>query len=743
MPTSSSRAPRRWSLEGRARLLVGLGLGLLVGGLLAVARGTRALQALEGPFLDLRTRWAAGARPPDPRIVLAQVQEDDVRAVRSGMGTRWPWPLTTNQAIVGLLGAAGARALLVDVFHADAGAGPDDLVLAEGVPPLAYRALEEEADLAGGYAQALRALPASVGVVILTPAPQYDVPARRAAGGPLIEDQGLEAPPDAPTFAAIEYPVSAVAAGFHRLGFANADVDADGVLRRAVLVMRAGGRVVPSAPLALARLLTDGPVELGAGELRLGGRRRPLDPDGSFLPDFRSKQVHAYPRVAPARLLDWALTHGQTGEVPAAAREALEGRIVIFGVNLLASDDVLPTAIDRSFDGPEWLAVVLDNLLNGGGRLRASAGLNLAMLLGVAGLTGLLGLSFRRRALPHLSAAAVAGAVVVAGFQLFRSTVALDLVTPVLAVGLTWGLVTALKLMTEGRYNRWLEGTFSRYLAPSVIDALKQDPRLLDLGGSTREITVLFSDVAGFTGLSEALTPAQVVELLNRYLTTHCEAVFAEGGVVDKFIGDAVMAFYGDPIPQEDHALRACRTALAVQAALPALEPVWRGMGLREFKVRIGLNSGRAVVGNMGSTQRFDYTAMGDTVNLASRLEGANKAFGTRILLGPETRALAGEAVLARPLTRLTVVGRAEPAPVYELVALRAGAPETLVRHVEAFERAQEAARRADWAAARDALEEAERLRPGDGPTAWFRSVLEDQAATGTPWSGVLGLTSK
>jgi adenylate cyclase len=316
---------------------------------------------------------------------------------------------------------------------------------------------------------------------------------------------------------------------------------------------------------------------------------------------------------------------------------------------------------------------------------------------------------------------------------------------PLVAGVLTWGATTAFTLLTEGRYNKWLESTFSRYLAPSVIEALKRDPELLKLGGTRREVTVLFSDIAGFTSISEGLPPERLSELLNRYLTPHCDAVFAHDGTVDKFIGDAVVAFYGDPIPQADHALRGCRTALEVQAALPALEPVWRGMGLSKFEVRIGLNSGVATLGNMGSAQRFNYTALGDTVNLASRLEGANKAFGTRILLGEATRAAAGDAVLAKSLGRLVVVGKEEPVGVHELVALRERATPDEVHHVEAFARAVAAAKSGDLAAARTALSESERLRPGDGACAWFATLLAKLAsgAEPSPWSGVVTLTGK
>jgi adenylate cyclase len=414
-------------------------------------------------------------------------------------------------------------------------------------------------------------------------------------------------------------------------------------------------------------------------------------------------------------------------------------------VNAAGRTDLVPTPIAASHDGPEVQATILDNLLHGGMRVRAPSGVNLGFTALVAALVGLCSMAPRGKVWPHVLALLLLAGAVGAAQAAFAGGLALGLFTPLLAGVLAWLSTTALKLLTEGRYNRWLEGAFSRYLAPSVIEALKGDPSLLELGGRTREVTVLFSDVAGFTTLSEKLSPAQVSTLLNEYLTRHCDAVFAHEGVVDKYIGDAVMAFWGDPVPQADHALRACATALDVQAAMPDLEPVWRGMGLPEFKVRIGVNAGTATLGNMGSRQRFDYTALGDTVNLASRLEGANKAFGTSILIGHEVRTQAGAAILAKPLARLVVVGKAEPVQVYELVALSERADDRQRRHVEAFTHAIEAARTGRLVAARAALREAQTLASDDGACAWLEKLLTrlESGAEASPWSGVYTLSGK
>jgi adenylate cyclase len=725
-------------------VLVGVLLGCLLAGLGVLARGSTVVEKLELALLDLRIRPASGDHAPSAGIVIMQVTDADLEAVERDLQVRWPWPLEVNASLARTLREAGARALLVDVYHLDRGAGPDDLVGRTLTTREQEEELEIEAGMAEDYAAELQKLGPVALAFELTDVATYASPPRVKAGRERLAVPGLVAPAGAPRWPAANYPVRRVTEGARALGYANMLLDADGVVRRAAPLARLGNGTVVSLPLALAYALGEAQVE--DGRPRFGGRGVPLDAQGAFLIDYRAPASdRAYARVAPATVLGWARARDPQGALPPEARAAVGGKIVVYGVNVAGMTDVVPTPIDAAHDGPEVQATILDNLLHGGMRVRASrssSGL-FALLVGV--LVGWGAMAPRGRLWPPLLALAVLGLAVLAAFLVFRAGVALDLFVP-LAVGLlTWLAATGVRLLTEGRYNRWLEGAFARYLAPSVIEALKRDPGLLALGGTTRDVTVLFSDVAGFTKLSERLRPEQVSALLNEYLTRHCDAVFATEGVVDKFIGDAVMAFWNDPVPQPDHALRGCRTALAVQAAMPSLEPIWRGMGLPEFKVRIGLNAGTATLGNMGSRQRFDYTALGDTVNLASRLEGANKAFGTSILVGDEVRRLAGDAVLAKPLARLRVVGKEQPVEVHELVAIAADATAAQRAHVAAFTRANAAARSGDLAVARVALAEAERLAPGDGASAWLADLLArlESGAEPSPWSGTYELASK
>jgi class 3 adenylate cyclase len=215
-----------------------------------------------------------------------------------------------------------------------------------------------------------------------------------------------------------------------------------------------------------------------------------------------------------------------------------------------------------------------------------------------------------------------------------------------------------------------------------VVDQLVRDPRSLALGGETRELTVMFADVAGFTSLSEGRAPKEIVELMNECFDALTAVIQGHGGTVDKFIGDAVMAFWNAPVAQPDHAARACRAARDLLVALTRLNVGWARRGLPAISMRVGLATGPALVGNVGSTTKFNYTVMGDTVNLASRLEGAAKAYGTLSLLADSTVTAAAGAVAVRELDRITVKGRSEPVAVYEVVGEEAPSPERAEAHV-------------------------------------------------------------
>ncbi len=228
---------------------------------------------------------------------------------------------------------------------------------------------------------------------------------------------------------------------------------------------------------------------------------------------------------------------------------------------------------------------------------------------------------------------------------------------------------------TSDREKRWLRGAFSRYVSKEFIDIISAHPEKLSLGGEERELSIFFSDVKGFTSISEKLEPQKLVYILNIYFTRVTQIILNHKGTVDKFIGDAVMAFWGAPIDIENHAEMACTSALEIQKAINKLDEEFAKQGLPSLYTRIGIHTGRAVVGNMGSNERFNYTVMGDTVNLASRLEGVNKRYSTKILISEETYSKVADKFWTREVDKIVVKGKELPVTIYELISNRQEQP--------------------------------------------------------------------
>ena len=317
----------------------------------------------------------------------------------------------------------------------------------------------------------------------------------------------------------------------------------------------------------------------------------------------------------------------------------------------------------------------------------------------------------------------------------WTALVAVPMAAPALAGGASAAGAFLYRLVVEGKQKRVLQRAFRSYLAPEVLREVLRDPEAVRLGGEVREVTLFFTDLQGFTGLAEKSPPAEVVAFLNDYFTRMCQPLLAEHGVIDKFIGDAIMAFFGAPIASHDHGRAAVRAALAALEVSAAIAAELAARGLPPIQTRIGIHAGKAVVGNMGSAERFDYTAIGDTVNLASRLEGANKAFGTRCLVSESAWAMAtaggNDEVLGREVGRIAVVGRDAPVRVFEPLALRNAATAKELALAARWQTVAGALGTGDLAACRAAVVACAELRPGDGVVRLYLERLDDPAFDG------------
>ena len=311
----------------------------------------------------------------------------------------------------------------------------------------------------------------------------------------------------------------------------------------------------------------------------------------------------------------------------------------------------------------------------------------------------------------------------------------MPIVAPAVAVLFSYLTSTAYVAIIEGREKRFIRGAFGKYVPPAVVEEISERPEVLKLGGQKRELSLFFSDLAGFTDLSESMDPEELIALLNEYLNEMTQVVMEEGGTLDKYIGDAIMAFWNAPMPVPDHADRALRCAIFMQRKMDRLNERWRGddkmqelnrkwaekaRDMAGFQVRIGVNSGEVVVGNVGGEERFEYSAIGDAVNLAARLEPANKTYGTLSMVSEFTveKLEDPEAYRLRELDLVAVKGKTQPVKVYELLGF---SDEVLAPQreeaLEHYARGMEAYHRRDWELAERYFGAALEADPSDGPS--------------------------
>jgi adenylate cyclase len=283
----------------------------------------------------------------------------------------------------------------------------------------------------------------------------------------------------------------------------------------------------------------------------------------------------------------------------------------------------------------------------------------------------------------------------------------LDIVSPVAAATLAFVFMIGRKYYVEYSEKKHIKSAFQHYVTASVVNEILKDPKKLNLHGEERNLTIFFSDIEGFTSLAEGMSPLDVVSLLNEYLTAMTDIIFEFNGLLDKYEGDAIMAVFGAPVDQSDHATRACRCALKNQRVLNQLRGKWHREGKPEMRVRIGINTGVVVVGNMGSTMRFDYTVIGDNVNLAARLEAANKIFNSSILVSEETAKLAEKSVVSRKIASLKAIGKSVYTNVYELLADKES---DSAKEIEEAIIAKEAYEKADLCLSQRDFKEAEKI---------------------------------
>ena len=601
------------SAAARHGLLIGLGAALVA----LVLWFTGLLHGWEAGTWNWRVRAFAEPGAHSDEVVMVLLDQASLDWGEQENGLTWPWPREVYAYLVDFCTRAGARTVAFDVLFTE---------------PSGFGVWDDQA-----LGEALARNGRFVGARFLAP---------RKEQGEVRQD----------------LPIDEVVASAHLLANVSDQPDGDGVFRHAQLWRDQ----VPS--LGTAAWLVGQGATLTDWQSLVEGL--PVGADGVAL--LRYRGTGAYPTYNAAEIIQSELRL-QEGGVPPVDPVALGGKHVLFGFSAPGLLDLRSTPVSKVSPGVFVHATALDNLL-GGDFLRhapayAVVGGTALVTVVLALLTVLLGNRWNVGLAAAGLATAALGIPLLAGYGAYPAGWWWP-VLPGAVGGMTavfGGLVR--NYAVEGHQKRFIKQAFKHYLSPAVIERILDNPAALKLGGERRELTIMFSDLAGFTSLSEGLSPEDLTALLNDYLTDMTDIILEEGGTLDKYEGDAIIAFWNAPLDQPDHAERACRAAVRCQRQLAVRRAEFRERCGRDLHQRMGLHTGAVVVGNMGSRQRFDYTVLGDAANLASRLEGANKMFASATMISEFTRAQTPD-FRCRKLGPLQVVGRAEPVVVHELLGL-------------------------------------------------------------------------
>ncbi len=503
--------------------------------------------------------------------------------------------------------------------------------------------------------------------------------------------------------------------------FFNAWVDPDNIVRSTPLIWAYGpNRIYPSLALEAIRIdrgIDQCIVQYDSGgmiALRLHDLVIPCTRNGSLVINFRDVNTEAasgfsssFARYSAADIL--------AGKV---ATNALAGKIVFVGTSAVGLRDIKATPLTGLFSGVEVHATMVDDILAGDALNQPNydEGIEFVGVLLSGALLTLLIARGRAWLSFVFSVAAVVGVMALGLFLLRRFHLVVMPTWMVLSIIVIYIILTTLRYWQEELHKKRVRNMFGTMVSPTVLHYLENNPGSFSLTGVKADATVFFSDVAGFTTISEQLEPEKVSELLNRYLTPMTDIVMAHGGYVDKYAGDSIMAVWGVPYAMKDHAVQACMAAIEQQARLAEIRPLLCKEFGHDIHVRMGLNSGTVTAGNMGSKNRFSYTVMGDVVNQAARYEPANKFYGTAIMIGEPTFRLARDLIETRLLDRMVVKGKTVPVQIYELLGLKGRVEASLIETACLYEEALNLHWQCDWDGALERLATILAHRPDDGP---------------------------
>jgi adenylate cyclase len=626
-------------------LAVGAGVALLIGTLQAAG----FLDPLELKSYDLRMRWTAPDRKPvHPDIVLLMISDESIEWMKEKEGIGWPWDRRQFARLIQECSHEDfpATAILFDFFTF--------------MDPDPYK----------GEPELIKALKGSSPVYVSVPFHQESVKRadQRADLEALLRRNAIEVVNDGSVQVverrkSVLFPVPGVAEAVAGICDVETIEETDGITRRYQLFSAFRGRTYPSFVLAalMAREKT-GKVEVRNRTIVVGRTVIPVERDGTIQLRYYGREGKDFPIITAPNVI------GVDGSATTFDPSLVADKIIFIGTDASALFDLKVTPVAGTMAGVEIHAIALANVLNGEMMRSAPAAIPVLILaffsLAVCGVT-----RFTGPATGGGAAIVIFAAQALLNVALFHARWVTDLVAPSAAIVLGYAVTSAFNHLYEGRQRRRVKREFQRYLSPRVVDKILKNPDALSMAGERKTLSIFFMDFAGFTAMSEKLDPTDLVKLISEYHHEAAEEIFLTEGTIDKYIGDAIMAFWNDPVDQPDHAHRACLSAVGVQLRLRALAARMKERGLPEMKARIGINTGIATVGNMGARGQVNYTLIGDEVNLASRICSVAKA--GQVIIGDKTYQEVARHVQAEELPAAHGKGKAKPVKLWSVTAAR------------------------------------------------------------------------
>ena len=721
------------------------GLGLLLTGLFVALRlwDPAPLQILQLKTFDAYQQIKPWAAPPSRPVVIVDIDEESLKAYG-----QWPWSRDLMADLVERLAKLGASAIAFDILFPE----PDRMSPAE----LANRLV----NLDEGVRARLQALPSNDQLLaeamattkVVVGQSGYGGGAGEAAAATSVVTLGADPRPFLISLPGLLSNLPGLEAAAAGRGLVTVQPDLDGIVRRVPAIMSVAGQTRPALSIELLRVamgeqsIVVRSDAAGVGQVAIGNFVLPTDRNGQLWVHFSGHDPGRF--ISASEILQDRLPPN-----------ALDGKLVLIGTSAIGLFDIKATPLEPNTPGVEIHAQLLENILNDGllHRPNYALGSEVAMAVAVCLLMVALVPMLGARVVFALGFA-IAIVLFAGTWSLFdRRAVLIDPVFPLLASFSVYLLLVFVNYVREENQRAAIRAAFGQYISRDLVEQLSAEPDRLVLGGETRELTLLFCDVRKFTTISEQYKddPQGLTSLMNRFLTPLSKAIMDQHGTIDKYMGDAIMAFWNAPVDLADHASHACDAAIEMLSQLERLnvdlerEAQAAGRSFIPLRVGIGLNTGTCLVGNLGSDLRFDYSALGDSVNLASRIEGLTKTYGVPVLAGERTVNLAPRHAFIE-VDLIKVVGKAIPERIYALV----GGQDILqwpsfAEFAGHHARGLACYRSRDWDGALESFSEAERsMPPGLDVSAIYRLYQEriDDYSTAAPmsdWTGIEVATEK